>query len=322
MKIVALEEHIVTEAIARATADPAISARPELAARLDDISERRLADMDEDGIDVQVLSLTTPGVQSLGADEAVPLAREANDVIAAAIAAHPDRFAGFATLPTPEPGAVAGELRRCVDELGFAGALLNGRTGDRNIDDPAFADLWAAAADLRVPVYLHPTSPPAAVSRAYYSGFTEKFDFAFANPGLGWHYETGVQLLRLIFSGTFDRHPDLQVIVGHWGEVVLFFAERIAMLDQAGSLERSLIDYLRDNVYYTPSGINSHTYLRWTIEMVGIERILFSADYPWIWSGKGASRRFLEEAELSQTDKDLIACGNWGRLTAAASSPD
>jgi uncharacterized protein len=324
MKIVALEEHIVTPGVLEAWArvptakEDGVDHAGEgtLAEKLADVGEQRLRDMDDAGVDVQVLSVTTPGVQNLAAEDAPRVAREANDAIAAAVARHPDRFEGFATLPTPDPAAAADELRRAIDELGMKGAMLCGRTGERNMDQPEFAEIYRTAADLRAPLYIHPQSPVVAVREAIYSGFGEPLDTLFARFGIGWHYETGVQLLRLIFSGVFDRNPDLQVIIGHWGEVVLFYLERIATMQLMGlKLDRPLEDYFRENVFYTGSGILSQRYLHWTLEVVGVERVMYSVDYPYIPLPAGAARRFLEEADLDSTDREKIAHGNWERLT-------
>lgn len=324
MKIVTLEEHIVTPDVLEAwsrlpTAREdglGFNGEGELGRRLADVDERRLCEMDEMGIDVQVLSLTTPGVQNLAPEDAVALARVTNDAIAGAVSAHPDRFEGFATLPTPNPSAAAEELRRAVQELGLKGAMLCGRTGARNMDDPGLDELYATAGALRAPLYIHPQQPTRPVREAYYSDLGDAVDRLFAGYGLGWHYETGIQLLRLIFSGTFDRHPDLQVITGHWGEVVLFYLERIAVLDGALSLERPLAEYLRHNVSYTGSGILSPRYLRWTIEIVGAERILYAVDYPYLIPDGQDARAFLEHADLPQGDRERIAHRNWDRLTA------
>ncbi len=325
MKIIALEEHVVTPGVLEGWAkvptakEDGVDHAGEgpLARKLADIGEQRLRDMDDAGVDVQVLSVTTPGVQNLAAADAPGVAREANDAIVAAVSEHPDRFEGFATLPTPDPAAAADELRRAIGELGMKGAMLCGRTGERNMDQPDFAELYRTAADLRAPLYIHPQSPVVPVREAIYSGFGEPVDTLFARFGIGWHYETGVQLLRLIFSGTFDRHPDLQVIVGHWGEVVLFYIERIAAMQRMGlKLDRPLEDYFRDNVFYTGSGILSQRYLRWTIEVVGVDRVMYSVDYPYIPLSGGAARRFLEEADLDPADREKIAHGNWERLTA------
>ncbi|HEY6760226.1 MAG TPA: amidohydrolase family protein [Baekduia sp.] len=327
MKIVALEEHMVIpqvleawSAAGGAWADP--GTQPEegvIARRLAELGEQRVRDMDATGVDVQVLSLTTPGVQNLAGDDAVRLATVANDAIAAVIASRPDRFDGFATLPTPEPDAAVDELRRAVGTLGFKGAMLNGRTGGRNVDHPDFAEIYAAAAELHAPIYIHPNLPQPPVRDAYYSGFGDAFDAMFASWGLGWHVETGIQLLRLIFSGAFDRHPELQVVVGHWGEVVLFYLERIEGADRMGlGLDRPLADYLRQNVSYTPSGIHSQRYLRWTIDVVGVDRVMYAADYPFVDVGEEGARTFIEQAPLSFEDKKKIAHGNWERLTRSA----
>jgi len=330
MKIIALEEHMVTPAVLTAWSQAPTATEDHtgqfsqgiLRQRLVDVGEGRIADMDDEGVDVQVLSLNSPGAQNLPPADAVACAREANDAVAAALAAHPDRFQAFAALPTPDPEAAIDELRRCVHDLGLRAAMLNGRTGAHNIDDPAFGGIYAAAAELRVPLYLHPQLPQVPVRETYYWGLGDPFDAIFASYGLGWHFETGVQLLRLIYAGTFDRHPDLQVIVGHWGELVLFFAERIRVLDEMGrGLDRPLADYLKQNVYYTGSGIQSQRYLQWTIDVVGVERIMYATDYPYLTTpdgtllvGAGAARAFLEQAPLRPEDTARIASGNWEAL--------
>ncbi|SER35408.1 hypothetical protein SAMN05216188_110218 [Lentzea xinjiangensis] len=320
MKIICLEEHVSTPALAQAwTARSRAFGGEHLLDKLADLSERRLADMDDAGVDVQVLSLTGPGLEALPADEAVRLAHDANDRIAAAIARHPERLQGFVSLPTPDPAAAAAELRRGVEDMGFRGGFMFGRVGDRNVDHPAFDELWETAVALRSPIYLHPAEPPHSVKQAYYAGLgTDEADFMFAGGGIGWHYETGVQLLRLIYGRVFDRYPDLQIIVGHWGEVVLFYAERLALLDRSmrPPLDRSVMDYLRENVHYTPSGMFSPRYLKWTIDLVGIDRIMFSTDYPYIPTVGGAARAFLEDPHLGEEDRHKIAHGNWERLTS------
>jgi uncharacterized protein len=325
MKVIALEEHVLTPAlldawsrVPTASEDGIVGAgEGRLGQQLLDIGDQRLRDMDTLGVDVQVLSVSTPGVQNLAAPDAPGVARDVNDALAAAVAAHPDRFEGFAAVPTPDPGAAADELRRAIGELGMQGAMLYGRTGARNMDQPELDELYRAAADLHAPLYIHPQAPLVPVRQAIYSGFGEPVDSLFSRVGIGWHYEAGVQLLRLIFSGAFDRHPELQVIVGHWGEVVLFYVERIAEMQQLGlKLDRPLVQYLRDNVSYTGSGLLSERYLRWTLELVGVDRVMYSVDYPYVPLPDGAARRFLAEAPLAPADREKIAHGNWERLTA------
>jgi len=334
MKIIALEEHFNTPAVrdawARQADDDGQSDMMKLfdaEAKLEDLGAERLRQMDACGVDVQVLSLTTPGVQNLTPGEAVPLARQANDFLAATIRAKPDRFQGFATLPTPAPDEAARELQRAVSELGMPGAMLCGRTRERNLDHPDFLPIFEAAAGLRVPLYIHPQVPQRAIREIYYSGFDEKIDTFFANGGIGWHYETGIQFIRLVLAGVFDRFPDLQIILGHWGESVLFYLNRVdAMSKVAKKLEHRVADYFRQNLYVTPSGIFTQEYLRRSVDILGIDRILFSTDYPFLVEPDGGARAFLDKAALSEADRQKIAYGNWERLiqssTAAAVSGD
>ena len=231
--------------------------------------------------------------------------------------AHPDRLQGFATLATPAPAAAARELERAVG-LGLNGGMVFGRVRERNLDHPDFWPLFEAAAALRAPPYLHPQSPLPAVRAAYYNGLGDAVDSVFATFGIGWYYETGMQLLRLILSGVFDRFPDLQVIVGHWGEVVLFYLEEAEHLGQAAKLKRPLLDYVRRNVFITPSGSFNQRYLRWAIELVGVERLLFATDYPYLVAeqASGSARRFLLDADLTDDERGKIASGNWEQLCA------
>ena len=272
--------------------------------------------MDETGLDVQVLSLTAPGPHDLDPDDAVILQAESNDRLAEAVRSRPDRFQGFATLATPAPQAAARELERAVTKLGLHGALLFGRTRDRNLDHPANEPIFEVASRLRCPLYVHPQSPQPAVREAIYGGYDDALNAAFSTSGLGWHYEAGIQILRLVLSGVFDRFPDLQIITGHWGEVVLFYLDRIDNLAGPAKLERPVSEYFRSNVSVTPSGLWSARYLRWAIEVLGVERIMFSTDYPYRFTPDGGARRFLEEADLPDADKALIAHGNWERMVA------
>lgn len=326
MKIIGLEEHISTPRLVDAWSSRSLPfGGGSVTGKLADLGDRRLADMEDAGLDVQVLALSGPGLEPLPSQEATVLARDANDRIADAVAAHPDRLQGFVNLPTPNPAGATAELRRGVKDLSFRAGFMFGRVGDRNVDHPDFEELWSTAEELHTPIYLRPAQPPRAVTDAYYSGLGDPTaNFMFSAGAIGWHYETGVQLLRLIYGRVFDRHPNLQIIVGHWGEVVLFFAERLVLLDRAMQppLQRTVLDYLRENVSYTPSGMFSRRYLAWTIDLVGVDRILFSTDYPYIPTvGAGASRAFLEQTPLlSDDDKHKIAHGNWERLTGQVSS--
>ncbi|AXB78811.1 amidohydrolase family protein [Novosphingobium sp. P6W] len=323
MKIIALEEHVVPRPISEAwirTAerqDRSVGySHKHLTSRLEDLDHLRLSEMADCGIDMQVLSLPGPAFQNFEPNEAIALAREFNDSLASTVARRPDKFEAFASLPMPSPEDAASELERAVQRLGMQGALLCGRTGRRHMDDRSFDPVYATAERLRAPLYIHPQMPPADVMDAYYTGFEPVAEFMLATAGIGWHYEAGLEFLRMIMGGVFDRFPNLQVMLGHWGEVVLFYLDRIALLDKAGlKLERPLREYFQQNAYYTPSGIFSQKYLQWTIAEVGVERIIFSQDYPYQMSASGRARAFLEEAVISQHDKEGIAHRNWENLT-------
>lgn len=326
MNLIAIEEHFLTPDIRAAWSASAIGQegtasfdRGEIEERLDDLGPARIALMDEAGVDVQVLSVTTPALHNLERDESVVLARRTNDLVSATIAAHPARFQGFATLPTASPTDAARELERAVRGLGLAGAMVCGRTREKNIDHPAFRPILGTAAKLGVPLFIHPQIPQRAVRDAYYSGFDDSVDTAFATFALGWHYEAGIQFVRLMLAGIFDEYPDLQIILGHWGEVVLFYLERLHSLSRVAKLRRSITDCIRQNLYVTPSGMWSHSYLQRTLEIVGPERILFSTDYPYQYRPGGAGGSFVRESALTLDQKALFAHGNWERLMNHAS---
>ncbi|MDE1163706.1 MAG: amidohydrolase family protein [Acidobacteriaceae bacterium] len=322
MKLIAIEEHFLPSDIRTAWANSAIGEEGTEVfdqgvngERLADLGANRIALMDESGVDVQVLSVTTPALHNLEPAESVLLARSTNDLIAATIATYPERFQGFATLPTAAPQQAALELDRSVQQLGLRGAMLCGRTRSKNLDHADFLPLFATAEKLSVPLFIHPQIPQRAVRDAYYSGFGEPVDTALAAFVLGWHYEAGMQFVRLIAGGIFDRFPNLQIILGHWGEVVLFYLERLKSLTRVMKLDRSIEEYVQQNLYVTPSGMWNHEYMERTLKIVGPERILFSTDFPYQYRPGGAPRTFLSEAALSPQEKELFAHGNWERLT-------
>jgi predicted TIM-barrel fold metal-dependent hydrolase len=275
-----------------------------------DLGEARIDAMDAAGIDVQVLSLTSPGTEQLAAAAAEPLAREANDFLAAAVRRHPRRFAGFAALPTAAPEAAAAELERTVREHGFKGAVINGHVGGRYLDDPFFWPILARAEALQVPIYLHPTPPPQPVIAASYSGFSPLVDSLLAGPGWGWHVETAVHVIRLILGGALDRHPKLQLVVGHLGETLPFMLPRLdaIFVPARTKLKRRVGAYLRENVHYTFSGFNFLPGFLDLLLQVGVDRILFSADHP--YASMSEARAFLDRLPVSPADRARIAHGN------------
>ncbi|MBL5972379.1 MAG: amidohydrolase [Candidatus Leucobacter sulfamidivorax] len=281
---------------------------------LRDLGEGRLADMDAHGISVQVLSGLH--AQNLPIDVAAGLTRGTNDLAAAAVARHPERFAAFAVLPTADPAAAVAELTRCVEELGFVGALVHGRTGGEFLSASRFSPILERLAALRVPLYLHPAPPPLATSASNYDGFDPVVTARLQTAAWGWHAETAVHFLNLYLAGVFDRHPALQVILGHWGELLPFYMERIdeALPPRATGLERTFVDVMRRNVFVTPSGMWTQANLDYCVAMLGIERILFAVDYPFLPNDGAAP--FIESARLTGIEKDLVAHGNAERLLA------
>lgn len=326
MKLVGVEEHYVTEEILEAwrSLDPrwqdlalTASGTGETGDRLRDLGPQRIEAMRHIGLDVQVVSLMTPGVQNLAAPEAAALQEHANDVLSDAVRRHPDELQALAALPTPSPQDAARELERTITELGFNGAIVFGRTREDYLDESRFWPILEAANALRAPLHLHPQSPLPQVRSAYYGGFSELVDGAFATHRLGWHYETGVQLVRLVLSGAFDRFPDLRVVLGHWGEVVVFYLERLELLATFAKLPLTLTEYVHRHVFVAPGGMFSQRYLRWAIDVMGVDRILLSTDYPFEPAPPGGARRFLADAELSDAQREQIASGNWERLCGA-----
>src|SRR5215203_5260235 len=224
MQTITLEEHYATEAFmegpgrelkvqAEAARDhPRVAAGyAKLIEQLCDLGEGRITAMDAAGIDVQVLSLTSPGVEQLEAAEAVAFARQTNDLLAEAVRSHPSRFAGFAALPTASPEAAADELERMVREHNFKGALINGHSRGRYLDDAFFWPILQRAEALGVPLYLHPTPPPPSAIKAVYAGnYPPEVTGVLATAAWGWHLDTATHVLRLILSGAFDRFPSLQ----------------------------------------------------------------------------------------------------------------
>jgi uncharacterized protein len=283
--------------------------------QLSDVGDKRIAEMDAAGIDMQVLSLTSPGSEQLEADPALALAREANNFLAEAIAKNPKRFAGFAVLPTAAPDKAGEELERMVRHHGFKGAVINGHNRGRYLDDKFFWPILERAERLNVPIYLHPTPPPQAVIDASYGGFSPVVTEMFAGPGWGWHIETAVHVLRMILGGVFDQYPKLQIVVGHMGETLPFMLQRVDVMPMAMTkLKRTISTYLRENVHYTFSGFNfTPTFLDLLLQ-VGVDRIMFSADHP--YASMVEARGFLDRLPVSVADKERIAHGNAERLFA------
>jgi predicted TIM-barrel fold metal-dependent hydrolase len=318
MRTITLEEHISTPSFLEAV-DAHSRRTPnefmkKVQAQLIDLGNSRLAAMDAARIDMQVLSLAGGDMDKLDSATATSLAQDTNDILTAAVAAHPDRFAAFATLNLQNPATAARELERSIRELHFVGTMVNGTTGGLFLDDPRFTPFWEAAQSLDAPVYLHPAPPPALVMQAYFSGLPQDLAFMLSTAGWGWHVETGMHALRLIATGLFERFPRLQIIIGHMGENLPYSLARAdAVLSRSRQkLSRSVADTFHQHFHITTSGYFTLPPLLCALEVVGADRILFSIDYP--FSPTEIGRRFLDSIPLSPTDLSKIAHQNAERL--------
>ncbi len=311
-RTITLEEHFATPAFLKGPGARVKETRPkELLDQLCDLGERRIADMDAGGIDVQVLSLTAPGVEQLDATDAVKLARDTNEILAEAVKRHPSRFVGLATLATASPETAADELDRMVRKHGFKGGVINGHIRGRYLDDKFFWPILERAEVLQVPLLIHPTIPPRPVVEASYTGnFPTEAAERLAAAAWGWHIETSIHVLRLILSGAFDRYPRLQLLIGHLGEGLPFMLPRVNrnLPMEVTKLQRPVAAYLRENLNYSFSGFNfMATFLNLFLE-IGVSRIMFSADYP--YGSVSQARAFLDQLPVSPADKERIAHGN------------
>lgn len=340
MKLICVEEHVLDPAIGAATqsmvrsqapyladwgsrvidglhvADlsrPHVVAPSESARKALDMGDARLADMDAAGIGMQVLSYGG-FPQLLPAAQAIELNKVANDKLAQVAKAHPKRFSGFATLPWQAPEAAARELERAVKELGLKGALINGRPGETFLDDARYAPILAALDELKVPLYVHPGLPLPGVQASYYGGFEKELSARFSMFAWGWHNEAGIQVVRMLLAGAFDRYPNLQVISGHWGEMVPFYLQRLedSIPQEASGLKRPIVQTYREHVYVSPSGMLTLPHFQFIHSVMGSERILYSIDYP--YQSLDGAKAFIESLPISDAEKALIAHGNAERL--------
>jgi uncharacterized protein len=309
MRTIALEEHYATTEFLNGPGTW-LASRPGIFEPISDLGDGRILAMDDAGVDLAVLSLAAPGVEQLDGPEAVRLARGANDELADAVARYPDRLAGFAALPISAPQEAAAELDRAVGRHGFCGAVINGHSRGRYLDDPLFDPVLSHAAALNVPIYLHPTIPPAGVIESSYAGFADDVTFTLATVGWGWHINTATHVLRLILGGVFDRYPSLQFVIGHMGEGISFMLPRFdATLTPAlTGLRHPVSNYLRRNLHYTFANFNNAATYANLVAQVGIGRVCFSADYP--FGSMKAARAFLDNLPLGDEDRALVSHRN------------
>jgi predicted TIM-barrel fold metal-dependent hydrolase len=321
MRVVALEEHfsvpsqvrrIDPDAIRRRGFRPrrAPTDRPNPLELLPEIGEKRLKSMDDAGITVAVLSNSGPGPDLVRGSDGIDMAHEMNDYLAEVINRFPGRFAGFATLPMQSPEACGIELARAVKDLNFVGALINGMTEGRFLDHPSYDQLLAAAVELDVPIYVHPHLPPEPVRQAYYSDLEPGAGRVLESAAWGWHSETAIHVLRMVLAGTLDKYPKLKLIIGHMGEMLPVMLARI---DEVSALEvehlkRPISRQILDQVWITTSGVFTQPPFIAAQQTFGMDRIMFSVDYPYTPNENG--RRFLDDVSLPPEEMAKLAHGN------------
>ena len=283
-----------------------------LLSKLLDTGEKRLEDMDAAGIDVQVLSLTSPGVEWFEPAMGTVLARKCNDQLAEVIQSHQDRFVGFAALAPNDPEAAADELERAVEQLGLKGWKTHSNYGGSYLDEKKYWPILERAEQLDVPIYLHPAVPAMPQMR--------KYGFALAGAPFGFGIEASMCMMRLIYSGVFDKHPGLKIILGHLGEGLPFLFQRLDFAyerpwfdpDARPDLKRKPSDYLKENTFVTTSGNYLPAAFMCTYEVMGIDRILLATDYP--YEDSEQCMQFLEGLPITQGDKDKIYSLNAGQI--------
>jgi 5-carboxyvanillate decarboxylase len=268
------------------------------------LDERRIRDMDASGIDMQILSLTGPGVQIFDSATAVSMAKDTNDRLAEAVAKYPTRFAGLAAVAPQNPPEAAKELERGVKRLGLKGAIINSHTHGEYLDDPKFSDIFAAAEALDVPIYIHPQGPSKGLIGPLLARGLDGAIFGFG-------VDTGMHLLAIITSGAFDRFPKLQIMVGHMGEALPFWMYRLDYMHRATvaskryealkPLKRKVSDYMKENVYVTNSGVAWAPAITFSQQVLGVDRVLYAMDYPYQFAPEEVGE--MERANISDADR-------------------
>lgn len=323
MRIIGLEEHWCPRELFKKEGTPGydsmasvriIQSREQFKATCDtisDIGDARIKMMDSIGLSMQILSICSANMELLPDDQAIYYSTLSNDILAEGIRNNSERLRGLAALPTGNPKTAAKELERCVNLGGFVGAIINGHINGHYLNEPQFEPLLAAAENLNMPLYIHPAVPPKAVVDTYYKMDDKYAQTVLSSGGWGWHIETGVHVLRLIASGTFDRHPNLKIIVGHLGEGLPFFMDRLYNAT-GGSLMKAYPEYLKKNIYYTTSGFHDPDLFQYVLKKVGDEHLMFSTDFPFMPPQKEVE--FIKTVNINERIREKICYQNAQRL--------
>lgn len=329
MKLITVEEHFMSKTIYDAM-QPYISKSTELekarfqfvdhfvhTSDITEVGERRIAFMDANGISAQIIGYGNYSPMTLRKEDgAVEFCRLANDELYQSISRYPGRFYGYATLPMDDVDAAVSELERCVKELDFRGLMLNGPLNGQFFDDSRFFPVFKKASDLSVPVYIHPAEVSHVVSDHYYMGdWSLMTANLFSGFAIGWHYDTAMHLMRFILSGIFDKLPGLKIIVGHWGELLPYYFDRMnaALNPKVTGLNRCIKDYFYDHVYTNPSGMYYKDDFDFCRKVFHPEHLMWAQDYPYGVNDAQVST-FLEEYGLSDQEKQRIAHENAEKL--------
>ncbi|WP_313513119.1 amidohydrolase family protein [Pseudomonas sp.] len=310
MRKIALEEHIIfpefIDYLAETKQNILSSLFDKVVGALSDFGDRRLEMMDQNGVDYVVLSISGPGVQiEPDTATAIRLSHLANDRLAAEIQKRPTRYGGFAHLALQDPKGAADELERCMRELKFVGALINGQTLGVYLDDPRYDVFWERVSALKASIYLHPGNPQTIAPA--YANHPELW-----GPTWSWAAETCTHALRLIFRGTFDRYPDARLILGHMGETLPIqgwrLDSRYPISNHRHAIQKKPSDYLRSNVFVTTSGVCSDAALRCALEELGPHNVMFSIDYP--FEDTQTACDWIDGADISEAERAAVSCGN------------
>jgi len=309
-QIIAIEEHYLDTDVDRHIGGKG-GGGGQTREKLLDLGHVRVGEMDAAGIDIQVMSHCPPGAQAFDPADAAERGRGVNDRLHAFVSSNPARFGAFATLPLRDPKSAPDELSRCVNELGFKGAMVHGLVDGVFIDDERFWPIFERAQSLDVPIYVHPGRPHPAVIEAYYKDYVQKYP-SILSAGWGFTVETATTGVRLLLSDVFDKYPDLKILIGHLGEGLPFSLWRIDYSFNKDGKGPPIRERFCNHFWLTTSGNFSNPALLCTVMELGVDRILYSVDWPYVDNEPGTE--WMEGVPLSQEDREKILNGNAKRL--------
>ena len=329
MKMITVEEHIVSEEIVNKTMElqnvdmdeermEFFRKRAMVDGKLTEVENYRLPFMDKTGVDIQILSYVNLNTEGLESDERLKLCMEANNFLKEQVDKHPDRFAAFACLPLWDVEASCMELERCVKDYGFKGALVQGKFEGHFLDEKIFYPVFEKAAELDVPIHFHPSMPVQEIHNYYYTShdgsWSEEVANEFGTAALGWHLDIGIQVIRMILTGIFDKLPNLKFITGHWGEGMIELLDRMdyMMPKSITGLNKNISEYYKEHMYVTPSGIESPINLEAVTKYMGADHIIWAVDYPFLMNETVVD--FLMSSDLTDEEKELISHKNAEKL--------